>query len=121
VIQFTTTNSALPAPKRSALRARRGMRAALWMQEARESGFFWGALALAVLLGALVYAGSVVAHAASTGADAHRRMAAMSAARNADGYYTEPRCVHIRDLPLRKAFTQADIDRLCINPRPRRA
>jgi hypothetical protein len=48
-------------------------------------------------------------------------MAAMSAARDADGYYTEPPCIHIRDLPIRKAYRQADIDRLCINPLPRRA
>lgn len=81
----------------------------------------WCAFAIVVIVAALAYVGIVLAHAANSAEHDYRRTTAARAARLADAYYTQPPCIHIRDLPLRKAYTQADIDRLCINRLPRRA
>lgn len=120
-ISFTTTGSALPsAPKklRRARTLRDGVGASRAMQEAREDGLVWGVLAAAIVLASLLYAGALLATNTANAIAEHTRMSGQRQARLADGYYTEPPCIHIRDLPLRKTYRQADIDRLCVNALP---
>ncbi len=112
-ISFTTTNSALPSAPRKLRRARHGVGASRAMQAAREDGLFWGVIAVAVVIAALVYAGRTIAVDIDRATTEQTRMSAQRAARLADAYYTAPPCIDISSMPVRKAYRQADIDRLC--------
>lgn len=112
-ITFATTGSALPASDRKLRRVRHGVGPSRAMEEARRDALFWGAIAVAIVLGDAIIARDIDHSLAES-----RRMQAQRAARMADAYYIEPRCIHIRDLPLRKAYREEDIARLCVRPLP---
>ncbi len=116
-ISFTTTGSALPSTPGKLRRARHGVGPSRAMEEARRDGLLWGVVAVALVIGALVWSAAIIARDIDHSLAETRRMHAQRAARMVDAYYAAP-CIHIRDLPLQKAYRLEDIERLCINPLP---